>query len=241
MSGHSKWSTIKRKKGAADIQKGKVFGKISRMISIAIKEKGLLPELNPGLRLALEKAKEANMPSENIQRIMKKWSGEGGEKIETVQFEGYGPGGVAVIIDAITDSRNRTSQEIRHLLSEHGGNLASPGSVTWMFERCGRIVVPLAGILFEDIEALAIEGGADDIEQEDGAAVITAKPGELFQIKTFFEGKGVVLERAELDYQPKNTVLVADPRTKERVEAFLNALDNNADVQDIYSNVAFTS
>lgn len=241
MSGHSKWSTIKRKKGAADIQKGKTFGKISRMISIAIKEKGLLPELNPGLRLALEKAKEANMPAENVQRIMKKWSGEGGEKIETVQFEGYGPGGVAVIIDAITDSRNRTSQEIRHLLSEHGGNLASPGSVTWMFERCGRIVVPLTGTSFETIEALAIEGGAHDIQQEDDAAVIITKPDELFLIKTFFESKGIMPERAELDYQPKNTVAVADPRTKEQVEDLLTALDDNDDVQDIYSNVAFVS
>lgn len=239
MSGHSKWSTIKRKKGAADVQKGKLFGKISRMISVAIKEKGLLPELNPGLRLALEKAKEANMPAENVQRIMKKWSGEGGEKIETVQFEGYGPGGIAVIIDAVTDSRNRTSQEMRHVLSEYGGNLASPGSVMWMFERCGRIVVPRAGTSFEDIEALAIEGGAHDIQQEDGAAVIITKPDELFHVKTFFEGKGIVPERAELDYQPKNTVAVADPAMKERVEAFLEALDANDDVQDIYSNVEF--
>lgn len=239
MSGHSKWSTIKRKKGAADIQKGKLFGKISRMISIAIKEKGLLPELNPGLRLALEKAKEANMPAENVQRIMKKWSGEGGEKIETVQFEGYGPGGVAAIIDAITDSRNRTSQEIRHLLSKHGGNLASPGSVMWMFERCGRIVVPLTGTLFENIEALAIEGGANDIQQEDGAAVVITKPEELASVKTFFESKGIAPERAELDYQPKNTVAVADPAMKERVEAFLEALDANDDVQDVYLNVAF--
>lgn len=239
MSGHSKWSTIKRKKGAADVQKGKLFGKISRMISIAIKEKGLLPELNPGLRLALEKAKEANMPAENVQRIMKKWSGEGGEKIEAVQFEGYGPGGVAVIIDAITDSRNRTSQEMRHLLSKHGGNLASPGSVTWMFERCGRIIVPLAGTSFENIEALAIEGGAHDVQQEDGAVIIITKPDGLFLVKTFFEGKGIVPERAELDYQPKNTVSISDPHIKEQVETFLEALDDNDDVQDIYSNVEF--
>ena len=241
MSGHSKWSTIKRKKGAADVQKGKVFGKISRMISIAIKEKGLLPELNPALRLALEKAKEANMPQENVQRIIKKWSGEGGEKIETVQFEGYGPGGVAIIIDAITDSRNRTSQEIRHLLSKHGGNLASPGSVTWMFEHCGRLVVPLAHASFEAVEALAIEGGAQDIEREDAAAVIITKPDELFQIKLFFEKNGIMPERAELDYQPKNTVAVSDPDTKKRVEDLLEALDDDEDVQDVYSNVAFTS
>lgn len=239
MSGHSKWSTIKRKKGVADVQKGKIFGKISRMISIAIKEKGLLLELNPGLRLALEKAKEANMPSENIQRIMKKWSGEGGEKIETVQFEGYGPGGVAIIIDAITDSRNRTSQEVRHLLSEHGGNLASPGSVTWMFERCGRIVIPLAHASFAAVETLAIEGGAHDIQQEDDAAIIITKPDELFQIKTFFERKGVLPERAELDYQPKNIVTIKDLRTKKQVEDLLEALDDHADVQEIYSNVVF--
>lgn len=240
MSGHSKWSTIKRKKGVADVQKGKIFGKISRMISIAIKEKGLLLELNPGLRLALEKAKEANMPSENIQRIMKKWSGEGGEKIETVQFEGYGPGGVAIIIDAITDSRNRTSQEVRHLLSEHGGNLASPGSVTWMFERCGRIVIPLANTSFDAVEALAIEGGAHDIQQEDDAAIIITKPDELFQIKTFFERKGVLPERTELDYQPKNIVTIKDLRTKKQIEDLLEALDDHADVQEIYSNVIFS-
>lgn len=241
MSGHSKWSTIKRKKGALDVQKGKIFGKISRMISIAIKEKGLLPELNPALRLALEKAKEANMPAENVQRIIKKWSGEGGEKIETVQFEGYGPGGVAVIIDAVTDSRNRTSQEIRHLLSKHGGNLASPGSVMWMFERCGKIVVPLTRASFETVEALAIEGGAHDIERDNDAAIIITKPDELFQVKQFFEKNNIVPERAELDYQPKNTVAFSDPDIKKRVEDLLDALDDDEDVQDVYANIVFPS
>ena len=236
MSGHSKWSTIKRKKGISDVQKGKVFGKISRMISVAIKEKGLLPELNPGLRLALEKAKEANMPAQNVQRIMKKWSGEGGEKIETVQFEGYGPGGVAVIIDAITDSRNRTSQEMRRLLSDHSGNLASPGSVTWMFTRCGRIVVSLTGVSFDAIEALAIERNAHDIRQENGTAVVITKPNELFLVKTFFEEKDIAIECAELDYQPKNTIVIEDFCIKKQVEAFLDALDDNNDVQNVYSN-----
>lgn len=241
MSGHSKWSTIKRKKGVADVHKGKVFGKISRMISVAIKEKGFLPELNPGLRLALEKAKEVNMPSENVQRIMKKWSGEGGEKIETVQFEGYGPGGVAVIIDAATDSRNRTSQEIRHLLSEHGGNLASPGSVTWMFERCGKIIVPLAGTLFDAFEVFAIEGGAHDVWQEGDTAVVVTKPDELFLVKTFFEKRGIAPERAEINYIPKNQVSVSDPDTKKLVENLLEALNDNEDVQNVYANISFAS
>lgn len=239
MSGHSKWSTIKRKKAITDAKKGKEFSKISRMISIAIKEKGTILEQNSMLRLALEKAKEANMPSENIQRIMKKWSGEDGAQLETVQFEGYGPHGVAVIVDGITDSRNRTSQEMKHLFSSRGGSIATPGSVTWMFDKCGKVFVSAetAGTPF--FEEHAINAGAQDIRQEENGSIIITRPDELYQVKKYLEDNGVAVERAEFDYEPKNVVVISDPEQKKQVETLLEALDDNEDVQEIYSNVEF--
>lgn len=239
MSGHSKWSTIKRKKAVTDAKKGKEFSKISRMISIAIKEKGPSPDTNLSLRLALEKAKEANMPSENIQRIMKKWSGDDAVQLETMQFEGYGPHGVAIIADGITDSRNRTSQEIKHLFSKHNGSIATPGSVLWMFDKCGKIFVSpeTAGTPF--FEEHAINAGAQDIRQEENGTIVIAKPDELYQVKKYLEDNGIAVERAEFDYEPKNIVTISDPAQKKQIEDLLEALDDNEDIQEIYSNVEF--
>lgn len=239
MSGHSKWSTIKRKKAITDAKKGKEFSKISRMISIAIKEKGSSPDTNLSLRLALEKAKEANMPSENIQRIMKKWTGDDAVQLETLQFEGYGPHGVAIIADCITDSRNRTSQEMKHCFSKHNGSVATPGSVLWMFTRCGKIFISVetAGAPF--FEEHAINAGAQDIRQEENGAIVITKPDELYQVKKYLEDNGITIERAEFDYEPKNVVVISDPEQKKQIEDLLEALDDNEDVQELYSNVEF--
>lgn len=239
MSGHSKWSTIKRKKAVTDAKRGKEFSKISRMISIAIKEKGPSPDTNLSLRLALEKAKEANMPSENVQRILKKWTGEGGAQLDTMQFEGYGPGGAAVIVDCITDSRNRTSQEMKHLFSEHEGSIATPGSVLWMFEKCGKVFVSAetAGTPF--FEEHAINAGAQDIRHEENGTIVITKPDELYQVKKYLEDNGIAAERAEFDFEPKNIVTVSDPEQRKKIEELFEALDDNEDVQEIYSNVEF--
>jgi len=239
MSGHSKWSTIKHKKASTDAKKAKVFSKISRMISVAVKEKGPNPETNLSLRLALEKAREANMPSDNIQRTIKKYSGGEGERLEEVQFEGYGPGGIALIIDAITDSRNRTSQEVRHLLSSHGGSMASPGSVLWMFEKQGQVLINPQGKPRADMELLAIEAGAEDVQDENGKIAIMTKPGDLARMKKMFEEKGVVIEKAEFDYKAKSPAMVSDLAIKSKIEELLEALDENDDVQEIYSNIQF--
>lgn len=187
MSGHSKWANIKRKKAVTDVQKAKIFTKLARVIGIAARDKGPDPDKNPFLRLAIEKARAANMPGDNIQRIIKKYSGaDNQEKYEEIVFEGYGPGGVALIIETITDSRNRISQEIRHILSSHGGNLATPGSVMWLFEK----------------------------QKREGAN------GE-----SFFE------------YSAKYPVAIEDSAIKEKLEALFEALDENEDVQEIYSNI----
>ncbi len=239
MSGHSKWSTIKHKKALTDAKRGKLFSKISRMISVAVREKGPSPDTNLPLRLALEKAKEANMPAENIQRAIKKYSAGAGDQLEEVQFEGYGPGGVALIIEAITDSRNRTSQEIRHILSSRGGNMASPGSVLWMFEKYGDITVNCAGRNREDIELAAIEAGAEDVRNEEDKIVILTKPEDVYRVKKYVEEKGVIIEKAGFDYRPKNAVVITDASLKKQMEDLCEILDDYDDVQEIYSSAQF--
>lgn len=241
MSGHSKWSTIKHKKALTDAKRGKLFSKISRMLSVAVKEKGASPETNLALRLALEKAKEANMPSENVQRIIKKYSGGEGERLEEVQFEGYGPGGIALIIDAITDSRNRTSQEMRHLLSSHGGTLASPGSVLWMFDCKGEIVMRVDGKSREEAELAAIEAGAEDVFDQNEAVAVLTKPDKLARVRAELERRGYSVEKAGLDWHPKQLLPLADPAAQKHIEALFEALDDNDDVQEVYSNVNFST
>lgn len=239
MSGHSKWKTIKHKKALTDAKRSKMFSKVSRMISVAVRDKGPKPDQNNALRLAIEKAREVNMPGDNIQKIIAKYSGDGKEQLETIQFEGYGPGGTAFIIDVITDSRNRISQEIRHMLSSHGGSLATPGSVLWMFEKYGVITVSLDAIAFTTVEEYAIEAGAHDIAQEDSKAIVLTKPEDLYAVKKSLEDKGVKTEGAQLEYRAKNTVVVSDEALKQKVEALYEELDDNEDVQEIFDNISF--
>ena len=191
------------------------------------------------MRLAIEKAREVNMPGDNIQKIIAKYSGDGKEQLETIQFEGYGPAGTAFIVDVITDSRNRISQEMRHMLASHGGSLATPGSVLWMFEKYGVIVIPLDSVAFAAVEEYAIEAGAHDVAQEDSKAVVLTKPEDLYAVKKSLEDRGVKTESAQLEYRAKNSVVVSDDALKQKVEALYEELDDNEDVQEIFDNISF--
>lgn len=235
MSGHSKWSQIKHKKSITDAKKSKIFSKIARMISIAARtDKN--PETNPKLRLAIEKARSFNMPKENIEKAIRKGSGQEKEKLEELIIEAFGPYGTSLILEIITDNKNRTLSEIRQILSKHNGKLASEGSVKWLFNFYGKIIVPLDVYKFEDLETMAIEFDALDIKKENNNAIILTKPEDFDRIKKNFEQQKVKIESAKLEYIPKNPIKI-DETQKEEIEKLFNELDENNDVQEIYSNI----
>ncbi|MEK7520453.1 MAG: YebC/PmpR family DNA-binding transcriptional regulator [Patescibacteria group bacterium] len=238
MAGHSKWANIKQRKTVTDAKKAKVFSKISRMISVAVRERGVSPDTNLALRLAITKAREANMPRENIDRIIKKYSGGEGEGLEAVQFEAYGPGGTALIIDVITDSRNRTAQEVRHLLSSHGGTLATPGSVVWMFQRYGKFTVPSVGASPDDIELAAIESGAQDTARADNMIVVLTQPDALHKVAQAVRTRGFAPDGESFEFIPSTPLTVTDVEAQQQLDALLAALDDHDDVQDIYTNLS---
>jgi len=242
MSGHSHAKTIKREKNITEQKRGQMFSKIARVISVAVKEGGANPETNSKLRLAIETAHSYNMPNENIERAIKRASGEiPGEKLEEVLFEAYGPGGIAIIIEGITDNKNRTLGEIKQILNQNNGKLVGEGSVKWMFERKGCIVVDLK-IQNEDfqdkekLEMAAIEAGAEDFYLHDNLLDIYAKIEELEEVKKKLEEKGIKIESASLDWVPKEEVSF-DEKTKEICQKLFDALDENEAVQEIYSNL----
>jgi YebC/PmpR family DNA-binding regulatory protein len=241
MSGHSHWATIKRKKALTDLQRGRIFSKLAREIEIAAREGGD-PELNPKLRVAIEKAKEARMPAENIERAIKRGTGElAGEKLEEVLYEAYGPGGVAVIIEGITDNKNRSLMEIKQILQKYNGKLVSEGAVRWMFERKGCIVVNLKDQdpKFRNKEALelaAIESGAEDIYWHDDSLDIYTEIENLDKTKKSLEERGIKIESFSLDWVPKE-MIDADEKTKELCKKLFEALDETDTVQEIYSNL----
>ncbi len=233
MSGHSHWASIKHKKGAADEKRGKVFSKISRMISVAAKQGGGDPEANSKLRLAVEQAKQANMPKDNIERAIKKGTGElEGEKLEQVVFEAYGPGKTAIIIEGITDNKNRTLSEIKQILNQNKGKLANEGSVKWLFERKGSIIINKENK--EELELIVIEAGAEDINEHDEFLEIYTKPEDLEKVKKNLEEKGIKPESVSLDWVAKENIEVKE---KEACEKLFEALDDNDAVQNIYSNL----
>lgn len=232
MSGHSHFKTIKRIKEAEDKKRGKIFSKLSRLISVAVKEKGDNPSTNPKLKLAIDQAKSANMPKDNIERAIKKGTGElASDKLEQATFEAYGPGGVAIIIEAITDNKNRTLGEIKNILSQHNGKLAGEGSVKWMFGRKGSILVQGNK---EELELTAIEAGAEDIKWQDEYLNIHTKPENMESVKKKLEEKGINIESSSLDWVAKEEIEVKE---KESCEKLFNALDENDDIQEIYSNL----
>lgn len=234
MSGHSKWSTIKRKKGAADTKRGQLFTKLGNAIAVAAKN-GVDSATNPALALAIEKAKVANMPNANIERSIKRGRGElGGAAVEEVTYEGYGPGGVAILAQCATDNRNRTASEVRSVFTKHGGNLAEPGAVAFQFEQKGVLVIQ-----GEDREAAilaAIDAGAEDIEENDSTLTLYTNPKSLNDARTNLKEAGYAVESAELSYEAKQKLSVEDEETARKVLKLLDALEDLDDVVTTYSN-----
>jgi len=241
MSGHSHWAGIKHKKQLADLQRGRIFSKLAREIEVAARS-GKDPEMNPKLRMVIEKAKKAKMPSENIERAIKRGCGElQANKLEEFIFEAYGPGNIAIIIEGITDNKNRTLNEIKQILAQNGGKLVSEGAIKWMFERKGCIVVDLNNQEDnlkdkEKLEILAIEADAEDLRWDENFLNIYTKIGELEIIKKRLEEKLVKIEHFSLDWVPKELISV-DDKTKENCQKLFESLDENESVQEIYSNL----
>ncbi|MGL6279368.1 MAG: YebC/PmpR family DNA-binding transcriptional regulator [Gaiella sp.] len=238
MSGHSKWSTIKHKKGAADAKRGKLFSKLSRAIMVAAKEGGADPTSNLALQNAIEKARSYSMPKDNIERAIAKGSGEGqdGAMFETVVYEGYGPEGVAVLVEALTDNRNRTASDVRHLFTKHGGNLGATGAVAWQFERRGVILVSAEGADEDDLVLAAADAGADDVERDGDVFQVSSAPEQLAAVRAALEGDGFAIASAELSMVPKVTVAIGDESTARQVVRLVEGLEDNDDVQDVYAN-----
>ena len=236
MAGHSKWAGIKHKKAIVDARRGKLFTKLARAITVAAKEGGGDPNTNAALGLAVQKAKDASMPKDNIERAIAKGTGAGAdaENYEAVLYEGYGPGGVALLIEAMTDNRNRTGSEVRHLLSKHGGNLGEPGSVAYLFDKKGVIVVDAEGTSEDDLMP-AIEAGAEDITQDENVYEILTEPANLGAVRAELERAGIEMESAEVRWQPKTTVeLDEDGATK--LMKLIDALEENDDVDQVNAN-----
>ena len=238
MSGHSKWSSIKHKKGAADAKRGKLFSKLSRGIIVAAKEGGGDPANNLALQNAIEKARSYSMPKDNIDRAIAKGSGaeSDADSFETIVYEGYGPEGVAVIVEALTDNRNRTAADVRHLFAKNGGNLGATGAVAWQFERRGVVVVPAEGVDEGELLLVAADGGAEDVEEDGDVFQVTSAPEDLSAVRQAIEAAGMTVDSAELQLVPKTTVSVEDESKARQVMRLIDALEDNDDVQDVYAN-----
>jgi YebC/PmpR family DNA-binding regulatory protein len=238
LSGHSKWSSIKHKKGAADAKRGQLFSKLSKAIIVAAKHGGGDPMNNLALQNAIEKARSYSMPKDNIDRAIAKGSGADADAdaFESITYEGYGPEGVAVIVEALTDNRNRTAADVRHLFAKHGGNLGTDGSVSWQFERRGVVVVAGEGVDEEELFLAAADGGADDIEQDGTVFQITSAPEQLAAVRGAVEDAGFAVDSAELMLVPKTTIAVEDETKARQVMRLIDALEENEDVQDVYAN-----
>jgi len=236
MAGHSKWHNIKIKKEKTDKARAKVFGKYSREIIVAAREGGGNPDANFRLRSAIDRAKEQGMPADNIQRAIARGAGGGaGENFEEILYEAYAPGGVALLIRAATDNRNRTAADVRSVFNKQGGNLAESGAVSWMFERKGVLEVPKAKIDEDELMLAALEAGAEDVRAEGDVYQVTTAPSDLDKVRQALVAGGIVPTAAELTWLPKNTVEVGG-RDAERVLKLMEALDDLDDVQQLYAN-----
>jgi YebC/PmpR family DNA-binding regulatory protein len=238
VSGHSKWSSIKHKKGAADAKRGKLFSKLSRAIIVAAKEGGPDPSGNLALQNAIEKARSYSMPKDNIDRAIAKGSGAeaDGSQFETVVYEGYGPSGVAVIVEALTDNRNRTASDVRHTFSKNDGNLGTSGAVVWLFERRGVVLVPAEGVDEDELTLAAAEGGADDVTLDGSSYQVLSAPENLATVREAVESAGFAIDSVELTMLPKTTVEVVDESDAKKVLRLMDQLEDNDDVQDVYAN-----
>jgi len=236
MSGHSKWHSIKHKKAATDSKRGKVFTKAIKEITIAARNNGGKPETNPRLRLAIQKAKQANMPNDNIDRAIKKGTGElEGVHYEEVVYEGYGPAGVAIYVEVVTDNKNRTTAEIRNIFSKHGGNMAGSGSVAWMFEKKGYFVIQKSDTDEDTLMSIALENGAEDLSTEGETFEIKTFPQDFEKVKKALDDGKIKLDSSEITMIPKSTIRVTDEKAKQ-VLNLTEALEENDDVQNVYAN-----
>lgn len=237
MSGHSKWSTIKHKKAATDAKRGKVFTKIIKEITVAARSGGGDIDGNPRLRTAVAAAKAANMPNDNVTRAIKKGTGElPGVSYDEITYEGYAPGGVAVLIEAVTDNKMRTTPEVRHIFSKAGGNLGDPGSVAWMFEKKGLIHIPSEGQSEDNLMEIALEAGADDLEQVDDAFSITTPPEQFISVRDALEKAGIPMTEASLAMEPTNLLGVDEKKTEQCLK-LLEQLEDHDDIQGVYANI----
>ncbi len=239
MAGHSKWANIKHRKARADAHKGKVFTKLAKELMVAAREGGGDINDNSRLRLAFQRAREANIPQNNIDRAIQKGLGEiDGVNYEQVNYEGYALGGVAVLLDILTDNRNRTAGEIRNIFAKQGGNMGESGCVSWMFDRKGCLVIEKGENLpaEDELLLLALEGGAEDFKNEDGSFIITTAPEEFEQVKRILKEKGVLLSSAEVTMIPQSNVHIDDPQEAEKVLLLMESLEDHDDVQNVYAN-----
>ena len=238
MSGHSKWSSIKHKKGAADAKRGKLFSKLARALIVAAREGGGDPAANLALANAIEKARSYSMPKENIERAIARGSGADtdADAFEQVVYEGYGPSGVAVLVEALTDNRNRTAQEVRAAFTKHEGNLGGSGAVAWLFERRGVILVDAERADEDDLTMAAAEGGADDVELEGSSFRVTSAPEALSAVREAIEQAGIEVESAELTMVPKTTISLDDESSAKKTLRLIDALEESDDVQEVYAN-----
>ena len=236
MSGHSKWATIKHKKGAADKARGKLFAKLARQIEVAAKSGGDV-DANPTLRTAVQKAKAARMTNDAIDRAIKRGTGESGDDVnyETIMYEGYAPGGVALMIDVLTDNRNRISAEVRQIFTKLGGSMAEPGAVGWQFSRKGQIVT-VDGVDEDEVMLAALEAGADDIVAQGSGFRITTDPSVVYEVKSALDDAGIETISADSPLVSENLVPVTDPGDAKAVLRIMEALEDNDDVQDVFSN-----
>jgi YebC/PmpR family DNA-binding regulatory protein len=238
VAGHSKWAQIKHKKKATDAKRGQLFSKLARAIIVAAREGGPDPAANLALQNAIEKAREASMPKENIERAIARAAGAGSEgaAYEHVAYEGYGPGGVALYVEALTDNRNRTASEVRHLFSKHGGSLGESGSVAWLFERKGLLLVPAEGVDEDELTLVAAEAGAEDVVRDGTLFQVTCAPEELAAVREAVAAAGFAIESASLAMVPKTTVTVAEEAEARKLVRLMEALEENEDVQEVYAN-----
>lgn len=239
MSGHSKWASIKHQKGVADARRGQLFTKLTREIIVAVREAGSNPESNFRLRLAVQKARENNMPTDNIERSIKRGSGElEGVILIELLFEGYGPSGIAILVDALTDNRNRTLQDVRNAFSRHGGNLGENGCVAWIFNNKGIITIKTEGLDADDLALNAIDAGADDVKIEEGYVEIYTRPEDFEAVRSALEGKNLTIDSAEVARVPKTTVQLDDKAALQTLK-LLDKLEELDEVQHVVSNADF--
>ena len=237
MSGHSKWANIKRRKGAVDAQKGKVFFKLIKEITVAARLGGADPAGNPRLRSAIAAGRALNMPKDNVERAIKKGAGgTEGANYDEILYEGYGPGGVAVLVETMTDNRNRTVGEVRHFFAKAGGNMGESGCVSWMFDKKGQILIDKSAIEEEKLMEMALEAGAEDVKDDDNVFQVLTSPEGFEEVRSVLEGAGLAFIEAGISMIPQNVVEVANEKTAKQLMKLLDNLEDNDDVQHVHAN-----